>query len=121
MKVSDTPFERVEPYLAPGLDVFIGAEGIVAQGLQHGAVGAVSSVAAAFPEAASALSRLRAELEPLLDADMSARPIGAWVNAPVEVDAASRRSRGASARGRALPVERLTVRQGVGGGSVLGL
>ena len=57
MKVSDAPFERVEPYLAIGLDVFIGAEGVIAQGLQHGAVGAVSGVAAAFPEAVSALVR----------------------------------------------------------------
>jgi hypothetical protein len=31
MKVSDAPFERVEPYLATGLDVFIGAEGVVPQ------------------------------------------------------------------------------------------
>jgi dihydrodipicolinate synthase/N-acetylneuraminate lyase len=57
MKVSDAPFERVEPYLAIGLDVFIGAEDVVALGLQHGAVGAVSGVAAAFPEAVSALVR----------------------------------------------------------------
>jgi dihydrodipicolinate synthase/N-acetylneuraminate lyase len=57
MKVSDTPFERVEPYLATGLDVFIGAEGVVAEGLRHGAVGAVSGVAGAFPEAVSALVR----------------------------------------------------------------
>ena len=34
MKVSDAPFERVEPYLATGLDVFIGAEGVVRQGLE---------------------------------------------------------------------------------------
>lgn len=57
MKVSDAPFERVEPYLATGVDVFIGAEDVIAQGLQHGAVGAVSGVAAAFPEAVSALVR----------------------------------------------------------------
>lgn len=57
MKVSDTPFERVAPYLATGLDVFIGAEDIIAEGLQRGAVGAVSGVAAAFPEAVSALVR----------------------------------------------------------------
>ncbi|MGN6166874.1 MAG: dihydrodipicolinate synthase family protein [Solirubrobacteraceae bacterium] len=55
MKVSDTPWDRVEPYLRPGLDVFIGAEGLIAEGLGHGAVGAVSGVAAAFPEAVSAL------------------------------------------------------------------
>jgi dihydrodipicolinate synthase/N-acetylneuraminate lyase len=59
MKVSDAPFERAEPYLGTGLDVFIGAEGIVRRGLEHGAVGAVSGVAAAFPEAVSALVRDR--------------------------------------------------------------
>ena len=57
MKVSDVPFERVEPYLATGLDVFIGAEAVLAEGLEHGAVGAVSGVAGAFPEAVSALVR----------------------------------------------------------------
>ncbi|HZE06857.1 MAG TPA: dihydrodipicolinate synthase family protein, partial [Solirubrobacteraceae bacterium] len=57
MKVSDAPFERVEPYLATGLDVFIGSEDVIAQGLRRGAVGAVSGVAAAFPEAVSALVR----------------------------------------------------------------
>ena len=55
MKVSDAPFERAEPYLALGLDVFIGAEGVLPQGLEHGAVGAVSGVAGAFPEAVAAL------------------------------------------------------------------
>jgi dihydrodipicolinate synthase/N-acetylneuraminate lyase len=57
MKVSDTPFERIDPYLATGLDVFVGAEGMVPDGLEHGAVGAVSGVAAAFPEAVAALVR----------------------------------------------------------------
>lgn len=57
MKVSDAPFEHAEPYLRTGLDVFIGAEGVVRQGLKNGAVGAVSGVAAAFPEAVSALVR----------------------------------------------------------------
>jgi dihydrodipicolinate synthase/N-acetylneuraminate lyase len=55
MKVSDAPFERVEPYLALGLDVFIGAEDLIPQGLARGAVGAVSGVAAGFPELVSAL------------------------------------------------------------------
>jgi len=50
LKVSDSPFERVEPYLLPGLDVFIGAEGLIDQGLARGAVGAVSGLAAALPE-----------------------------------------------------------------------
>ncbi len=57
LKVSDAPFERVQPYLQTGLDVFIGAEAVLAQALDHGAVGAVSGVAAAFPEAVIALVR----------------------------------------------------------------
>lgn len=61
MKVSDAPFDRVEPYLNLGLDVFIGAEGLIGQGLDRGAVGAVSGVAAAFPEAVSALVSSRNE------------------------------------------------------------
>jgi dihydrodipicolinate synthase/N-acetylneuraminate lyase len=61
MKVSDAPLERVEPYLSLGLDVFIGAESVIPQGLERGAAGAVSGVAAAFPEAVSALVRNPAE------------------------------------------------------------
>ena len=33
MKVSDAPFEKVQPYLLEGLDVFIGAEALIGQGL----------------------------------------------------------------------------------------
>jgi dihydrodipicolinate synthase/N-acetylneuraminate lyase len=55
MKVSDAPFERVQPYLSTGLDVFIGAEAVIRDGLSHGAVGAVSGVAGAFPEVVAAL------------------------------------------------------------------
>ena len=50
LKVSNRPFEDVEPYLIEGLDVFIGAEALVEQGLERGAVGSVSGLAAAFPE-----------------------------------------------------------------------
>jgi dihydrodipicolinate synthase/N-acetylneuraminate lyase len=50
LKVSGTPFEGVRPYLIEGLDVFIGAETLVPDGLANGAVGAVSGLAAAFPE-----------------------------------------------------------------------
>jgi dihydrodipicolinate synthase/N-acetylneuraminate lyase len=50
MKVSDAPFERVEPYLLEGLDVFVGAEALVPAGLARGAAGAVSGLAAVFPE-----------------------------------------------------------------------
>jgi dihydrodipicolinate synthase/N-acetylneuraminate lyase len=52
LKVSDSPFDRVQPYLLLGLDVFIGAEGLIFQGLASGAVGAVSGLAAALPELA---------------------------------------------------------------------
>jgi dihydrodipicolinate synthase/N-acetylneuraminate lyase len=50
MKVSDSPFDAVRPYLVDGLDVFIGAEGLIAQGLELGAAGAVSGLASALPE-----------------------------------------------------------------------
>jgi dihydrodipicolinate synthase/N-acetylneuraminate lyase len=50
MKVSDAPFEKVEPYLLGGLDVYIGAESLIGRGLAAGAAGAVSALASAFPE-----------------------------------------------------------------------
>lgn len=50
MKVSDAPFAKVEPYLLEGLDVYIGAEAVIAEGLAAGAAGAVSGLASAFPE-----------------------------------------------------------------------
>lgn len=50
LKVSDTPFEQVEPYLLSGLDVLIGAEDLIHRGLLRGAAGAVSGLAAALPE-----------------------------------------------------------------------
>ncbi|MFN2469114.1 MAG: dihydrodipicolinate synthase family protein [Gaiellaceae bacterium] len=50
LKVSDAPFDRLAPYLIEGLDVLVGPEALIHEGLQHGAVGAVSGLAAAFPE-----------------------------------------------------------------------
>jgi dihydrodipicolinate synthase/N-acetylneuraminate lyase len=50
MKVSDAPFAKVAPYLLDGLDVYIGAEAVIGEGLAAGAAGAVSGLAAAFPE-----------------------------------------------------------------------
>jgi dihydrodipicolinate synthase/N-acetylneuraminate lyase len=50
LKVSNQPWEAVEPYLVDGLDVFIGAETLVERGLELGAAGSVSGLAAAFPE-----------------------------------------------------------------------
>lgn len=49
-KVSDTPFEAVEPYVGLGIDLFVGAEALIPQAMEAGAVGSVSALAAAFPE-----------------------------------------------------------------------
>jgi dihydrodipicolinate synthase/N-acetylneuraminate lyase len=50
LKVSDTPWEAVGPYLLEGLDVFVGQEPFALRALERGAVGTVSGLAAAFPE-----------------------------------------------------------------------
>lgn len=75
MKVSESPFEKVAPYLGLGLPVLIGNEPLLAQGLAAGAVGTVSGMASAFPDvvrgaldaaddaAMERLSRLRATME----------------------------------------------------------
>jgi dihydrodipicolinate synthase/N-acetylneuraminate lyase len=57
LKVSDKPWEAVEPYLLEGLDVFVGAESLVARGLESGAAGAVSGLAAVYPEVVARLVR----------------------------------------------------------------
>jgi len=72
LKVSDAPFARVAPYLLEGLDVYIGAEALIGEGLTAGAAGAVSGLASAFPEIvvaavqsgdSAAAGRLRATVE----------------------------------------------------------
>lgn len=55
LKVSDTPFERVEPYLVEGLDVFVGSEPLAGKALARGAAGVVSGLATAFPEVVASL------------------------------------------------------------------
>src|SRR5262249_19422618 len=50
LKVSDAPWDSFRPYLIEGLDVFVGPEALIAQGMAAGAVGAVSALATAFPE-----------------------------------------------------------------------
>ncbi|HLA65109.1 MAG TPA: dihydrodipicolinate synthase family protein [Candidatus Saccharimonadales bacterium] len=50
LKVSESPLDRVEPYLALGMPVFIGSEPLLPQAMERGALGAVSGLAAAFPE-----------------------------------------------------------------------
>ncbi len=57
LKVSDTPWEKFEPYLLDGLRIFVGPEALIARGMERGAVGAVSGLAAAFPEAVTAVVR----------------------------------------------------------------
>ncbi len=75
LKVSDTPFERFERYLLPGFDIFVGPEALIAEGMAHGAIGAVSALASALPaeivsvvrdptpEGAARLGELRAFVE----------------------------------------------------------
>ncbi|MDQ3991913.1 MAG: dihydrodipicolinate synthase family protein, partial [Actinomycetota bacterium] len=50
LKVSDAPLDRFEPYLLPGLDVLVGPEALIVQGLGRGAVGVVSGLASCLPE-----------------------------------------------------------------------
>jgi dihydrodipicolinate synthase/N-acetylneuraminate lyase len=57
MKVSDSPWERLEPYLIEGLDIFVGAEALLGRGLAAGAAGAVSGLAGSFPDAVVPLVR----------------------------------------------------------------
>jgi dihydrodipicolinate synthase/N-acetylneuraminate lyase len=61
LKVSDTPWAAVEPYLIDGLDLFVGSEPLVLEGLSHGALGAVSGLATAFPEIVTALVHQRSQ------------------------------------------------------------
>jgi dihydrodipicolinate synthase/N-acetylneuraminate lyase len=55
MKVSDTPFDAIEPYLVDGMDVFVGSESLVRAAMERGAVGAVSGLASAWPDVVAAL------------------------------------------------------------------
>jgi dihydrodipicolinate synthase/N-acetylneuraminate lyase len=57
LKVSDAPWGSFEPYLLEGLDIFVGPEALIPQGFAGGAAGAVSGLAASFPDAVVALVR----------------------------------------------------------------
>jgi len=50
LKVSESPFESVEPFLDLGLPVLVGNEPLISQALARGAIGSVSGMAAAFPD-----------------------------------------------------------------------
>ena len=57
LKVSDTPFAAFEKYLLPGFDIFVGPEALIADGMAHGAVGAVSALASALPREVAGVVR----------------------------------------------------------------
>jgi 4-hydroxy-tetrahydrodipicolinate synthase len=50
LKVSESPYESVAPYLALGLKTYVGQEPLLPQALADGAYGSVSGIASAFPE-----------------------------------------------------------------------
>jgi 4-hydroxy-tetrahydrodipicolinate synthase len=83
LKVSESPLDQVLPYLDLDLPVLIGSEPLVAPAMARGAVGAVSGLAAAFPEAVrEALDRPDADAEARLAAlrqAMEAQPFIASV------------------------------------------
>jgi dihydrodipicolinate synthase/N-acetylneuraminate lyase len=57
LKVSDTPFDAFKEYLLPGFDIFVGPEALIADGMAHGARGAVSALASALPREVGAVVR----------------------------------------------------------------
>ena len=62
LKVSDAPMDHVRPYLIEGLDVFVGQEPLALDGMEEGAVGCVSGLAAAFPEVVAELIHNRSQV-----------------------------------------------------------
>ncbi len=60
LKVSDSPFAAVRPYLLDGLDVYVGFEPLTLEAMELGAAGTVSGLATAFPELIARLLRERA-------------------------------------------------------------
>jgi dihydrodipicolinate synthase/N-acetylneuraminate lyase len=57
LKVSDTPWDAFSTYLLPGWNILVGPEALIQQGMDAGAVGAVSALASAFPEEVAAVVR----------------------------------------------------------------
>jgi dihydrodipicolinate synthase/N-acetylneuraminate lyase len=55
LKVSESLFENVLPYLGLGLPVYVGSEPLIPRALAAGATGAVSGIAAAFPDVVRAV------------------------------------------------------------------
>jgi dihydrodipicolinate synthase/N-acetylneuraminate lyase len=112
LKVSDSPFERVEPYLGLGLPVLIGSEPLIPTGVARGAIGTVSAMAAAFPDvlraalddptedAGARLAALRSALEASRQLIAAAKhvlgmrgvPVGPAMRAPLRMLTASERT-----------------------------
>ena len=55
LKVSEGAFDSVRPYLELGLPVYVGSEPLIPRALAAGAAGAVSGIAAAFPDVVRAV------------------------------------------------------------------
>jgi 4-hydroxy-tetrahydrodipicolinate synthase len=97
LKVSDKPWEKLEPYLLEGLDIFVGPEALIAQGLERGAAGAVSGLASVYPEVvaelvrepnaerSSAAERMRAELD-RFPFHAAAKAVAARRGVPIRAD-----------------------------------
>ncbi len=83
LKVSNKPFEAVEPFLLEGKDVFIGAEELVERGLAAGAAGSVSGLAAAFPEGGQPERRAVLERYPF---HAALKVVIGWRGVPVRED-----------------------------------
>jgi dihydrodipicolinate synthase/N-acetylneuraminate lyase len=80
LKVSESPFERLRPYLGLGLRVFVGNEPLVAEAAAVAEIaGSVSAVASVFPEGIRALlddpTPERAAAVEALRAAMSRQPL----------------------------------------------
>ena len=106
LKVSDSPYEAFAPYLVDGLDVFVGPETLIAEGMRAGAVGAVSGLAAGFPELVAAVVRNPTEEGA---EHLGGRPRrGAAVSAPVGAQADPRPPRRAARGARTRPIRSLT-------------
>lgn len=102
LKVSESPFTDVEPFLDLGLPVLVGSEPLIVPALAAGATGSVSGLAAAFPDVVRSVlddptpageSRLEAlrgamEAQPFIPSVKHALgrrgvPVGADVRAPL--------------------------------------
>jgi dihydrodipicolinate synthase/N-acetylneuraminate lyase len=83
LKVSESPFADVAPYLGLGIPILIGSEPLLVQALEAGAVGAVSALSAAFPDEVRAVldapDRVGAGRLDALRATMESQPLIASV------------------------------------------